>query len=107
MEKQQCPNCAAPLKSSKASNGMTRYKCEYCGYKYTEQPATVTDRAFAFVNRVVNVFKDNGSSEENMSPELRAKMEQIREKERQYAEKIRLRDLQAYEKQLDRWNRKK
>ena len=106
MEKQQCPNCAAPLKSSKASNGMTRYKCEYCGYKYTEQPVTVSDRIFSFAGRVASFFKED-ESEQNLSPELKAKMEQIKEKERLLHERIQMRDLQRYEKSLDRMNRKK
>lgn len=106
MEKQQCPNCAAPLKTSKLSNGMFRYKCEYCGYKYDERPTTVTDHVFAFASRVAGFFKDD-EPDENMSPELKARMEQIREKERLLQEKIRLKDLQRYEKSLDKWNRKK
>lgn len=58
MEKQQCPNCSAPLNLSNNRDGTTSYVCDYCGYRKDNKPETTSDKLFSLANRVITSMNE-------------------------------------------------
>jgi DNA-directed RNA polymerase subunit M/transcription elongation factor TFIIS len=58
MDKQQCPNCSAPMIVIDNRDGSYCYKCEYCGSRIDVKSQTVSSRVFALANRIVDSFSD-------------------------------------------------
>lgn len=67
MNKQQCPNCAAPMSLYKNQNGSDFYKCQYCGnilnIQIQHQPQSALDKVFSFASKFIPNGDKNAEKE--------------------------------------------
>lgn len=118
MEQTKCPNCSASMILVSNSDGTKSYKCQYCGGKFPIPAKTVSDKVFAFVNRVANAFSDNPDTDQPrddfpgiLDPakkaEMQARFDELNRRRQQAVERYQEKRLKAYEKYVDRLNKKR
>lgn len=100
MEKQQCPNCSAPLTLVNNRDGTTSYLCGYCGYKEDHKPESTADKIFSLVNRAINAYNDSKDPMAGIPSE--EELSQMSSKERKRWE-VEIRRRQAIARAGRRW----
>ena len=117
MERAQCPNCSANMIMVSNSDGTKSYKCQYCGGKFPIPAKTISDKVFAFVNRVANAFSDKpdtdkprddfpGITDPAKKAEMQARLDELNKRRQVAYEKYQEKRLKSYEKYINRLTKK-
>lgn len=101
MERQQCPNCSAPMILITKRDGTSAFKCEYCGSQVDILTHKTSDRVFAFINRVADAF-DAPAPETKITPKQKKTLVEKMDEIERAAKALDQRRRQLADK-LDKW----
>ena len=108
MDRQQCPNCNAPMNLFSNRDGTDSYQCAYCGTVVNNRPKTVSDKVFAFINRAANALKEDEKplfSDPAKQAAYDERLAAANKKREEAREKYLEKRLKAYEKYVDKHSR--